>query len=316
MNDVKPEACLGGPIALGCTPLMNASLNAVADLFDVLPDAVIVVDGAGRIALANSAVQRVLGYAAVELVGQPLGQLIPESYRTQHERHLAQFRGQGQPRAMGSRPVLYALGKSGTEVPVSISISNLDIQGERFSVAVVRDASMVRDRLREAIVQAESDVLTGIGNRLHLAHRMQKLLTGGRAFGLLFLDLRQFKRLNDAHGHKVGDEVLRLVAKRIQALVRAQDVAVRFGGDEFVVLFDLISDSHLLAARAAAVVESIEQPFRIEGVSGMIGVNIGGAIHPRDGRSEEGLIAIADRNMYRAKRSQQPYCIDQGEPGD
>ncbi|HEV8260762.1 MAG TPA: sensor domain-containing diguanylate cyclase [Burkholderiales bacterium] len=290
---------------------MDASLSAVADLFDVLPDAVIVVDGAGRIVLANSGVRRVLGYAAEELVGQPLGRLIPENYRAQHDRHLAQFRSQGQPRAMGSRPVLHALGKSGTEVPVSIAISNLDIQGERFSVAVIRDASIVRDRLREAIVQAESDVLTGIGNRLHLTHRMQTLVAGGRPFGLLFLDLRQFKRLNDEHGHKIGDEVLRLVAKRIQALVRAQDVAVRFGGDEFVILFDFISDPRLLAARAAAIVESIEQPFQIDSVSGMIGVNIGGAIHPRDGISEEDLIAAADRNMYRAKRSQQPYCIDQ-----
>ena len=294
---------------------MNDSLSAVADLFDVLPDAVIVVDGAGRIALANSTVHRVLGYTAVELVGQPLGRLIPENYRAQHERDLAQFRSQGQPRAMGSRPVLYALGKSGTEVPVSISISNLDIQGERFSVAVIRDASAVRDRLREAIVQAESDVLTGIGNRLHLSQRMQTLLTAGRPFGLLFLDLRQFKRLNDEHGHKIGDEVLRLVAKRIQALVRAQDVAVRFGGDEFVILFDLISDPQLLAARAAAIVESIAQPFRIDGVSGTIGANIGGAIHLRDGNTEEELLAVADRNMYRAKRSQQPYCIDQGETG-
>ena len=294
---------------------MNDSLSAVADLFDVLPDAVIVVDGAGRIALANSTVHRVLGYTAVELVGQPLGRLIPENYRAQHERDLAQFRSQGQPRAMGSRPVLYALGKSGTEVPVSISISNLDIQGERFSVAVIRDASAVRDRLREAIVQAESDVLTGIGNRLHLSQRMQTLLTAGRPFGLLFLDLRQFKRLNDEHGHKIGDEVLRLVAKRIQALVRAQDVAVRFGGDEFVILFDLISDPHLLAARAAAIVESIAQPFRIDGVSGTIGANIGGAIHLRDGNTEEELLAVADRNMYRAKRLQQPFCIDQGETG-
>ena len=289
---------------------MNANLSAIADLFDILPDAVIVVDGAGRIAFANSAVHRVLGYAAAELVGQPLGRLVPENYRTQHERHLEQFRSQGQPRAMGSRPVLYALGKSGTEVPVSISISNLDIQGERFSVAVIRDASAVRDRLREAIVQAESDVLTGIGNRLHLTQRMQKLLAAGRPFGLLFLDLKQFKRLNDEHGHKIGDEVLRLVAKRIQALVRTQDVAVRLGGDEFVVLLDLISNPQLLAVRASAIVESIEQPFRIDGVSGMIGVNIGGAIHLRDGNTEEELLAVADRNMYRAKRSQQPYCID------
>lgn len=294
---------------------MTSSLSNVADLFDVLPDAVIVIDGAGRIAFANSAVRRVLGYAAEELVGQPLGRLIPESYRTQHEHQVAQFRKRGQPGAMGSRPVLQALSKTGEEVPVSISIANLDLQGERFSVAVIRDAAVVRDRLREAIAQAESDALTGMGNRLYLARRMQAALAAGRAFGLLFLDLRQFKRLNDEHGHRIGDEVLRLVAKRIQALVRARDVAVRLGGDEFVILVDRVSDPNLLALRAAAIAKSIEQPFRIDSVSGMIGVNIGGAIHPRDGNTEEDLLAVADRNMYRAKRSEQPYCIDQGPTG-
>jgi len=291
---------------------MASSLSDVADLFNILPDAVIVVDGNGRIALANTAVLRVLGYTAGELVGQPLGRLIPQSHRAQHEQHLAQFRKQGQPRAMGSRPVLQALSKSGEELPVSISIANLDLQGERFSVAVIRDAAVVRDRLREAIVQAESDALTGMGNRLHLSRHMQAALAAGRAFGLLFLDLRRFKRLNDEHGHRIGDEVLRLVAKRIHSLVRARDVAVRLGGDEFVILVDRVSNPNLLAARAAAIVESVEQPFRIENVSGMIGVNIGGSIHPRDGNTEEDLLAVADRNMYRAKRSEQPYCIDEG----
>ena len=176
---------------------MTSSLSDVADLFDVLPDAVIVVDGAGRIAFANTAVRRALGYAAEELVGQPLGRLIPQSYRTQHEHHLARFREQGQPRAMGSRPVLQALSKTGEEVPVSISIVNVDLQGERFSVAVIRDAAVVRDQLREAIAQAESDALTGMGNRLYLSRHVQAALTAGRSFGLLFLDLRRFKRMNN-----------------------------------------------------------------------------------------------------------------------
>ncbi len=290
---------------------MTSSLSNVADLFDVLPDGVIVIDALGRIALANTAACRLLGYAADELAGQPLGQLIPESYRKQHERRVAQFRESGQPRAMGSRPVLYALAKSGKEVPVSISIANIDLAGGRFSVAVLRDAALVRDQLRAAVAQAETDPLTGLGNRLHLSNRMQTALAAARPFGLLFLDLRHFKQFNDEHGHKIGDDVLRLVAKRIQALVRARDVAVRFGGDEFVILVDLMSDPRLLASRASAMVESIEQPFRIDGLSGRIGINVGGAIHPRDGNTEEELLALADRNMYRAKRSEQPYCIDE-----
>jgi len=294
---------------------MTSSLGNVADLFDVLPDGAIVIDGLGRIALANTAAGRLLGYAADELVGQPLEQLIPQSYRAQHERHVARFRESGQPGAMGSRPVLYALSKSGREVPVTISIANIDLGGGRFSVAVLRDAALVRDQLRAAVDRAETDSLTGLGNRLHLSNRMQTALAAVRPFGLLFLDLRHFKQFNDEHGHKIGDEVLRLVAKRIQALVRARDVAVRFGGDEFVILVDLMSDPRLLASRASAMVESIEQPFRIDSLSGRIGINVGGAIHPRDGNTEEDLLALADRNMYRAKRSEQPYFLDEAPAG-
>lgn len=289
---------------------MISSLGAVADIFEILADAVIVVDEAGQIAYANSAVQRVLGYAAAELTGQPLGALIPEEYRAPHRLHVQAFREQGQPRAMGQRPVLYALGKSGREVPVSISISNLDIAGRRFTVAVVRDASVVRDRLSEAIAQAESDALTGIGNRLYLSRRMRKSLASGRPFGLLFLDLRHFKRVNDEHGHTVGDELLRLVARRIQSLVRAEDAAVRLGGDEFVIFLDQIAESAPLAMRAAAMVASIGKPFRIGEVTGTIGLSIGGAIHPRDGGSEDALVAAADRNMYRARGAGAAYCVD------
>ncbi len=294
---------------------MISSLSAVADLFDVLADAVIVVDGDGRIAFANRAVQQVLGYAPGELTGQPLDMLIPENFRAQHRRHVQEFRNKGQARAMGERPVLYAQGKSGREVPVSISISNLDIQGGRFSVAVIRDASIVRDRLREAVVQAHSDVLTGLGNRLHLSNRMQASLAAGRPFGLLFLDLRHFKKVNDEHGHRVGDELLRLMARRIASLVRAEDAAVRLGGDEFVIFFDQISAPELLAMRAAAIAQSIEKPFRIEAMTGRIDVSIGGAMHPRDGSTEDRLIGVADRNMYRARKAGVTYCIDQEAAG-
>lgn len=299
----------GGPSSV------NNITRAIGDLFDVLPDAVIVVDVAGRIAFANSAVRRVLGYEAGELVGRPLGQLVPERYREQHEHHVAQFRKQGTPRPMSTRPVLYARAKSGEEVPVSISISNVDLSGERYSVAVIRDAAVVREQLDRALAQAESDVLTGIGNRLNLTRRMQSALAAGRPFALLFLDLTQFKLVNDRYGHRIGDEALRVVAKRIQALVRAKDLAVRFGGDEFVILLDMLSDERLVEMRADAIVHSLSQPFRIDNVSLTIGVNIGGAIFPRDGRTEGDLIAVADRNMYRAKQSRRPYCIDPAPAG-
>ena len=289
---------------------MISNLGDVADLFEVLPDGVIAIDGRGRIALVNSALCHLLGYAAGELIGEPLGRLIPQQSRGAHELHVRRFRQHGQPGPMGARPVLSALDKTGREVPVTISIVNVDLHGERFSVAVLRDASGVRDQLRTALAQAETDPLTGLGNRLNLSRRMRAALAQGEPFGLLFLDLRHFKQFNDQKGHQVGDEVLRLVARRIETLVRARDTAVRYGGDEFVVLLDKTEDPALITARALAIVESVSQPFRIGEISDHIGINVGISIHPRDGSTEEALLAIADRNMYRAKQSEKAYCID------
>ena len=298
---------------------MTSRLRDITDLFDVLPDAVIVVDALGHIAFANSAVRSLLGYEPDELLGLAHTCLIPEAFRSAHEHHVRRFQKNGPPGAMGKRPVLYALSKSGQELPVSISIANIDLEGGRFSVAVIRDAASVRDQLHAAVAQAETDPLTGLGNRLHLSNCMRAALKARKPFALLFLDLSQFKHFNDEHGHQVGDDVLRLVARRIQGVVRAHDVAIRYGGDEFVILLDMVEDPDLVAARSMTVVESIQQPFMTGGVSAAIGVNVGAALHPRDGDSEESLVALADYNMYRAKHSGVAYVMgprDTGSPAE
>lgn len=286
---------------------MKDTVLALSDLFDILPDATLVVDSAGTIAFASAAVQRVLGYAPHELSGQPLGVLIPERFRALHDRQVVEFQARGHAAAMGDRPVLQAVRSTGVEMPVSISIANLELNGERYSVALVRDATPVRDHLDHAIVQAETDPLTGIGNRLCLSRRIQAALAAQRPFGLLFMDLSQFKPFNDRHGHKVGDAVLRLVADRIRRQIRLEDLAARIGGDEFVVLLDGLADVRRLDERARKIGDSLCQPFAVLGVDGSISVNIGGALSPRDGRDEEALLAVADGNMYRAKRAGRRY---------
>ncbi len=85
---------------------------------------------------------------------------------------------------------------------------------------------------------------------------------------------------------------------------------MRLGGDEFVVLLDGLSNAADLDGRAAGVAQRLSQPFNLQGVSASIGVNIGGALCPRDGRRSSDLLAVADRNMYRAKQAGRPYCTD------
>lgn len=288
---------------------MKETVLLLGDLFNVLPDAIVVVDGAGKIVFANTAVSGLLDYSADELIGQPLGHLIPENYRRVHEAHFAKFHDRGKPTSMGVRPLLSALHKSGRETPVSISIANLDLDDERYSVAVMRDGGEIYSEITQATVQAETDSLTGIGNRLCLSRAIQAARTASSPFGLLFLDLKKFKPFNDKYGHEVGDRVLQIVAQRLQAQIRSDDLVARFGGDEFVVILDGLVDIELLEQRAAKIARSLTRRFHIGDLSSKVGVNIGGAMYPRDSETEDGLLKVADQNMYRAKQSNVAHFV-------
>lgn len=289
---------------------MKETVLALHELFDILPDAAVIVDAKGHIVFANASVQRVLGYDPNELAGQPLSILIPQRFRSLHESQVAQFREIGHSTAMGDRPILQAVRKDEVEISVSISIANIDLNDERFSVALVRDATPVREELDQAIVHAETDALTSIGNRLYLSRHIQTALANNSALGLLFLDLKQFKPFNDRYGHKVGDAVLCLVAKRIKMHIRSADLAARVGGDEFAIVLGGLADKEQLHERARIIIESLCEPFTVLGVHGSIDVNIGGAMSPQDGINEQELLEVADQNMYRAKRAGQRYLTN------
>jgi diguanylate cyclase (GGDEF)-like protein/PAS domain S-box-containing protein len=288
---------------------MKNTVLALGDLLNMLPDVVVIVDGRGRIVLVNTPVHGLLGYTPDELVDGPLERLIPKAYRPGHEAFFAKFRDHGKPKTMGIRPFVSGLDKSGNEIPLSISIANIVLDGELYSIAVLRDSGDVHSEITNITFQAETDTLTGIGNRLRLSQKLQTAIEKPCPFSLLFLDLEKFKPLNDDYGHEVGDKVLQLIARRLQALIRQEDLAVRLGGDEFVLFLDGLGDTEILEQRAADVTKSVACPFHIGDLSGVVGVNIGGAIFPRDGRSERKLLKVADQNMYQAKQAGIPYKI-------
>ncbi len=289
---------------------MADTLESLGRVFDLLPDAVVVIDSKGKIILASSAVTLILGYAPDELVGQPLSCLIPERYRSHHGKLVDQFRDSGQVGPMSTRPLLPALTKDGKERPVSIAIGSLFLEGQKVSVAVIRDAQPLHTTLQGALTQARRDPLTGMCNRLDFTSRLEEAIHANQPFALLYLDLHHFKPFNDQYGHQVGDEVLRIVAQRVGSLVRADDVAARLGGDEFAMLLFGLSGHKPLRERAVVVADSLAAPFHIGQLVGSVGVNIGAALYPEDGRTAELLLSAADHRMYSAKRNGQPLWSD------
>ena len=288
---------------------MKQAVLALEDIFNVMPDSIVVIRTTGVIEFVNSATEHLLGYTPGELPGKPLDCLIPREYRSTHAKHVRRFLDHGQPTAMGARPLLSALHKSGEQIPISISIANLDLDGQRYSVAVMRDSRELDDQIRQVTAMATTDKLTGIGNRLRFEQAIRVALDKAPSFGLLFLDLKEFKPFNDNYGHDVGDRVLQIVARRLQSHIRGGDIAARLGGDEFVVLLEGLDQPSMLEQRAAALVRSLTRRFVIGDLSANVGVNIGGAIYPRDGDSMEALITAADQNMYRAKRADVAYRV-------
>lgn len=280
---------------------MKDALLELGHLFEVLPDAVIVIDYRGNIIYANQWIESILGYSPDQVIGESLSILIPQRFRSLHQRQVSDFYKHGQPTSMSARPILHALHRAGNEVAISISITNLDLESERFSVAIIRDASNVSSHLDAITALAEKDPLTGICNRLCLSHRIQDALKTKHPFALLFIDLSKFKPFNDRYGHKMGDEVLKLVAQRLSKKVRRGDMAARLGGDEFVVLLSDFVDRENLALRAKEIVQEIQRPFNLSAIDGAINAHMGGAIYPYDGVTEEDLLAVADQNMYEAK---------------
>jgi diguanylate cyclase (GGDEF)-like protein len=173
-------------------------------------------------------------------------------------------------------------------------------------VALAALAVGARRRLVRREHDALHDPLTGLGNRALLALEARTL--PGRSRGtevptaLLLLDLDGFKEVNDSLGHAVGDRLLVVVAGALSGSVRAGDVVTRLGGDEFAVLLRDVPDHRAAMHRAKEILERVERPFAVDGVTLEVGVSAGMAVHPDHGGDLATLLRRADIAMYRAKR--------------
>ena len=161
-------------------------------------------------------------------------------------------------------------------------------------------------KLAEAKINqlARYDSLTGLPNRALFRDQLDDAISNLRRRGPLaihFIDLDEFKQVNDTLGHPCGDELLCAVADRLRNAVRASDIVARFGGDEFVILQYPLAHPKEAATVAERLVATLAEPFRISGHEVVIGASIGIALAPRDGSDADLLLKNADMALYRAK---------------
>ncbi|MEE9524244.1 MAG: GGDEF domain-containing protein [Thermodesulfovibrionales bacterium] len=177
------------------------------------------------------------------------------------------------------------------------------VQEERYrkfiSIAELVDLSQSLERM------AYHDYLTGLPNRPLFIDRLDQVLLRGtwrnKNVAVLFLDLNNFKIINDTFGHAFGDELLKVVARRLQGCLRAGDTVARLGGDEFTILLQDLAKVKDILMVLEKILDIIKQPIEIKGEEVVVGISIGVSIFPDDGNDSDTLLKNADTAMYRAK---------------
>ena len=202
---------------------------------------------------------------------------------------------------------------SGRDLALALAIAEEQLHGtlrenELLRVSNQRLMTALSDVSRqnsEAYHLAHHDALTGLPNRLMLLRRLQDGIADAfvrqQQLALMFIDLDGFKVVNDRYGHTTGDKLLGVVARRIVGCVRSDDVACRYGGDEFVVMLSNLHDGSLAVGLADEIRRQVEGRYCIDGIELTISASIGMALYPVDGEHHDTLLEVADASMYRNK---------------
>lgn len=261
----------------------------------------------GRVTIwRNRAMEQMFGYDEGELLGSPTRLLYPDD-ASHHALGAAAYPAleRGEP----FRTQLQMRRKDGQLIWIDLSGTQLP-GGDGVSLWMMVDITQRKAHEQRMERAALHDALTGLPNRLLLADRLAQAIHSaerqGHAFTLAYLDLDRFKEINDTYGHDAGDEVLKAVASRLQAGLRASDTVARLGGDEFVALLTPAQSAAETAPALARLLQMLHQPLALgSGVQVEVGCSVGLAHFPGDGRSADELMRHADEAMFNHKRAGQ-----------
>ncbi|MBS0579258.1 MAG: EAL domain-containing protein [Proteobacteria bacterium] len=276
--------------------------------FEQWPTTAFVLDPASeRILAANPAAVRNTGYSLQELRALPFGKL---------------FAGEGMEGQELMRRVREANSRAplelrqccsdGTQRSVEASCYPLTLGAQSVLAVAVHDVTVRRkvethllEKHQELDRLAHHDQLTGLPNRLylqvHLPEAIEEAKRKNSVLAVLFLDLDRFKHVNDSRGHETGDKLLKTVAQRVRATMRAEDVVVRMGGDEFVVIMKGVGSTEQVNEAAGRINNALCAPMVVDGRTLVTTVSIGVALYPRDGADMGELLRHSDTAMYQAK---------------
>ena len=268
------------------------------------PDGILWIDGTGKILMANPSMETLSGYPPHELVGQNVSLFLPPQLRASHAQSMLDYFMAPRSRAM-SLVDLKLLRRDGQILPVDISLGHWEDEESSHVIAYIRDLTE-RKKFEETLKhQATHDELTSLPNRwlfhLHLKQALARTLRTGQHMAIMFLDLDDFKNVNDGLGHASGDALLVQVSQRLRGLLRETDMLARMGGDEFAILLTDQTDMDEAANVARKLLLAQQVSYRLQDQDVYASASIGIAFCPDDATDSETLLRYADMAMYDAK---------------
>lgn len=289
---------------LGQALRTEENYRLLADAFAHTADGIMILDSKRRIVTVNRAFTTITGYAPWEVVGQifarPQSVKIPGPtihYVWEDVRSAGRWEGE-----------VWNVRKNGELYPTRLSLSAVYDQRHGtvdHYVGVFNDISLHKANEERLRFLATHDPLTGLPNRAEFERVCREAIARARRsrrrVALLYIDLDNFKPVNDTYGHAIGDEVLKTVGARMKQVVRETDTVARIGGDEFsVLLADLenISSSYTVASK---LLDVLSQPVVTRRGSHPVGASIGVSTYPEDANDPQTLLRLADAAMYRVK---------------
>jgi len=293
------------------TPTIELELQhkKQAKILEHIHDSVIATDIYGNIKTWNEGSYKLFGYKAQEIQGKSIQHLYAPTNELELDELLSLLNEKHK-----LNTEIFMLKKDGSTIICDISLSLLRDHVNQIEgyIGYIQDITekketqkLLEEQTKKLRYQAHHDMLTALPNRTLFKERLERTIIEAKrhssSFALLFIDLDQFKKINDSLGHHVGDEVLIEAAQRLKSSLREEDTLCRLGGDEFTVILKDIKNPKNAATVAQKILNKMKNPIKIDTHMLHISASIGIALYPDDATSMDDLIKYADAAMYKAK---------------
>lgn len=280
----------------------EAKLRLAKDIIENSADAIFITDAHGLITDANRAFLQDVKRSREALLGQPIATVKAELFANPDKDIWAAATRSGH---WAGEVTMRCPDGSQETIWLTLSTVKDEAQQDLHYVGMVSSISQLVERHHALEAAANFDVLTGLPNRRLLTDRLTQAIERSKRSGSLlavcFMDLDGFKKVNDTLGHDAGDEVLKVVAKRLTQTLRSADTVARLGGDEFVLLLGDLSHAQEATGLLERVLREVSQPIDLPAQQAQVGISIGVTLYPDDAVGPEELLKHADLALYQAK---------------